>query len=98
MNFLYVDSYMVLNSKMLPEQIRTGKTNSRIPLSSDFIILIYLDGIQDFKRMTPENHKSLVKLNGNNNPYSETERLSSTFKILPIIPAFEMIDKRKPFV
>jgi hypothetical protein len=95
---MYVDSYMVLDSKMLPEQARTGKVNSRIPLSTDNIIFMYIYGIQDFKRITPENHKSIIKLNGINNPYAEAERLTTTFKILPIVPSFEMNDKGKPYV
>ena len=93
-----MESYMVLDIKMLPEQIRTGKVNSRIPLSSDNILFMYIYRIQDFKRTTPENNKSLVKLNAENNPYSETNRLTSTFKILPIIPDFKMTDKGKPYV
>ena len=55
-------------------------------------------GIRDFKRTTAENHKSLLKMNGENNPYSNSSRLTTTIQLLPVTDIFEMTDEGKPYI
>ena len=98
MNFLFTDSYMVMDSKMLPEFMRDEGKYSKIPISSDNIWFMYIYGIRDFKRVTEENHKSLIKMNGDENPYKNSGRLTKTFQIFPVVPTFEMTDKGKPYI
>lgn len=98
MNFLMVDSYMVVESKMLPEFMRKEGKYSKLPISADNVLFMYIYGIRDFKRSTPENFKSIVKMNGENNPYSETNRLNTTIQLLPVTGVFEMTDKGKPYI
>jgi len=98
MNFLMVDSYMVVESKMLPEFMRSDGKYSKLPVSADNVLFMYIYGIQDFKRSTAKNHKSIIKMNGENNPYDNTSRLNSTIQLLPVTDVFEMTDKGKPYV
>lgn len=98
MNFLFVDSYMVMASKALPEFMRDEGKFTRMKISSDNVLLMYLVGIMDYKRSTPENHKSLIKMNGKENPYSNSDRMTKTIQLLPVTPIFEMTDKGKPYV
>lgn len=99
-NFLLVDSHMVMDSKMLPEFIRDPGKYTRMSLSADNIFVMYIYGIQDFKRMTPAYSKSLIKMNGDDNPYASagTSRMQRTFQLLPVTDLFEMNDKDKPYV
>lgn len=97
MNFLFVDSYMITDSKMLPEFMRDEGEFSKMPVSADNMLLMYIYGIGDFKRTTEEYHKSLVKLNGENNPYSNSNRMNTTFQLLPLTELWEMNDKGKPY-
>ena len=98
MNFLFVDSYMVMNSSMLPEFMRDEGKYTRMPVSSDNVLVIYIYGIKDFKRMTEANHKSFIKMNGEHNPYAESGRLNTTIQLLPVTDIFEMTDKGKPYI
>jgi hypothetical protein len=58
MNFLMVDSYMVMPSAQLPEFMRDKGSYTKMPISSDVMLFMYIVGIKDFKRMTHEYHKS----------------------------------------
>lgn len=98
MNFLMVDSYMIMPSNQLPEFMRDSGEYTKMPISSDVMLFMYIYGIKDFKRMTPENHKSLVKMNAENNPYATTGRLNKTIQLLPVAEKFEMNEKGKPYV
>ncbi len=98
MNFMFVDSYMTLKSNMLPEFMQSGGKYSKAPVSSDNIIFMYIYGIRDFKRLTGENQKSIIKMNGENNPYAYSSRLAHTYQLLPVVPKFEFSDKGKPYV
>ena len=97
-NFLMNDSYMVMNSKKLPEFMRDKGKYTKMSVSADNILFMYIYGIKDFKRMTPENHKSFIKMNGENNPYSGSSRLNTTIQLLPVTDLFEMTDKGKPYI
>jgi len=98
MNFLFVDSDMVMDSKQLPEFLRTGPKYSSMKISADNILFMYIYGIGDFKQMTPKYTKSLIKMNGLNNPYADSKRLTNTFRVFPVFPTFEMTEKGKPYV
>ncbi len=97
-NFLMVDSYMVMPSNQLPEFMRDSSSYTKMPISSDVMLFMYIYGIKDFKRMTPENHKSLIKMNGQNSPYSNTSRMNKTIQLLPVAEKFEFNEKGKPYV
>lgn len=97
-NFLLNDSYMVMESKALPEFLRDEGRYTRMPISADFMLVMYIYGIQDFKRMTEENQKSIIKMNGENSPYEDSNRLNKTIQILPVTNVFKMTDKGKPYV
>lgn len=97
-NFLLVDSHMVMDSKALPEFLRDQGKYTRMALSADNIFVMYLYGIQDFKRMTPAHSKSLIRMNASDNPYANTARLNKTFQLLPVTELFEMNDKDMPYV
>jgi len=98
MNFLMVDSYMIMPSNQLPEFIRDNGKYTKMPISSDEMLFMYIYGIKDFKRMTPENHKSLVKMNAENSPYATSNRLNKTIQLLPVAQKFEFNEKGKPYV
>ncbi|MDA9312692.1 hypothetical protein N9515_07830 [Vicingaceae bacterium] len=73
-NFMMNDSYMVIPSNELPEYMREAGEYTRMPISADNMLFMYLVGIKDFKRMTSENYKSMVKLSSDDSPYSNTIR------------------------
>jgi len=97
-NFLLNDSYMVIPSKKLPEFLRNEGPYTKIPISADNMLVMYLYGIQDFKRLCPEHHKSLIKLNSEDSPYANSNRLMTTIQLLPVTNLFEMNEKGKPYV
>lgn len=97
-NFLMVDSYMVMPSNQLPEFMRDQGAYTKMPISADVILFMYIYGIKDFKRMTPENHKSLIKMNGEDSPYDESSRMNKVIQILPVAETFEFNEKGKPYV
>ena len=65
---------------------------------SNFFLIIYIYGIKDFKRMTPEYHKSLVKMNAENSPYANSNRMNKIIQLLPVTEKFEFEEKGKPYV
>jgi hypothetical protein len=97
-NFMLNDSYMVMPSKSLPEFLRDNGPYTRMPLSADNMLVIYIYGIKDLKRMTGKQQKSLIKMNGIDNPYANSNRLNTSFQILPVTDLFEMTDKGKPYI
>lgn len=98
-NFLMQDSYMVMPSKALPEFMRTGPRYSKMPISSDNIAFMYLWGVADFKRSVKQGNKALVKMNSKeNNPYSNSKRLVSAYRILPVTDLFELNEPGKQYV
>jgi hypothetical protein len=98
MNFLMLDSYMVRKSNELPEFMRDNGPYTKMPISSDNMLFIYIYGIKDFKRMTPENYKSLVKMNAENSPYETSNRMNKIIQLLPVTEKFEFDEKGKPYV
>lgn len=98
MNFLMIDSYMVRESNQLPGFMQDSGKYTRMPISSDEMLFMYIYGIKDFKRMTPEYHKSLVKMNAVNSPYANSNRMNSTIQLLPVVDKFEFDEKGKPYV
>lgn len=97
-NIMMNDSYMVMPSSQLPEFMRDEGAYTRMPVSADNMLFIYLVGIKDFKRVTPEHHKSLIKMDGKDSPYSNSIRMNKTIQLLPVTEIFEMTDKGKPYV
>jgi hypothetical protein len=97
-NCMMNDSYMVMPSNQLPEFMREKGPYTRMPVSADNMLIMYIVGVKDFKRMTPENHQSLIKMNGEDSPYKNTIRLNKTIQLLPVTDILEMTDKGEPYV
>lgn len=55
-----------------------------MPVSYDNIWLSYMYGIEDLKRVTEKNTKTIFKLDNLDSPYEGNNRLFSMFKLLPI--------------
>ncbi len=66
-------------------------------VTADNILFMYIYGVMDFKRMTEVNHKSLVKMSGEANPYADSNRLNTIIQLLSVTDVFEMTDRRKPY-
>ncbi len=98
MNFLMLDSYTVMPSNQLPEFLRDGGKYTKMPISADVMLFVYIYGIKDFKRMTPEYHKSLVNMNADDSPYATTNRMNKVIQLLPVAESFEFDEKGKPYV
>ena len=97
-NIMMNDSYMVMPSKQLPEFMRDEGKYTRMPVSADNMLFTYIVGIKDFKRMTPEHQKSLIKMDEKNSPYSNTLRMNKTIQLLPVTDILEITDKGKPYI
>lgn len=97
-NFLMQDSYMVIPSNQLPCFMQDSGKFTRMPISSDAMLFVYIYGIKDFKRMTPEYHKSLVKMNAANSPYATSNRMNKTIQLLPVTDKMEFNEKGKDYV
>lgn len=91
------DSYMVMPSNELPEFMQESGEYTRMPISADNMLFMYLVGIKDFKRMTPENYKSMVKLNSDDSHYSNTIRLDKAIQLLQVTDLLEFDVKEKPY-
>lgn len=97
-NIMVNDSYMVMPSNELPEFMSDGGAYTKMPVSADNMLFMYIVGIKDFKRMTPEYHKSLIKMDRPDSPYSNTIRMNKTIQLLPVTDLMEMTDKGKAYV
>ena len=97
-NFLLNDSYAVMPSDALPDFMRQPGKYSKMPISADNPLFIYIYGIQDFKRFTPENCKSLIQLTGTNSPYEGSNRMATTIQILPVTDKMVFNEEGKDYV
>lgn len=97
-NFMMTESQMVMKSNTLPRFLQDDGPYTKMGLSSDNVFIMYILGIQDFKRMTPPYYKSLIKLNGTESPYSDTRRLNRTIQLLPVTDVFKMTEVGKEYV
>ena len=97
-NFMMNDSYMVTLSSRLPGFMQDEGKYTRMPVTADNMLVMYIYGVKDFKRMTPENNKSMMKMNGSDNPYAGSNRLNKTIQLLPVTDIFKMTDKGLPYV
>ena len=96
-NIMMNDSYMVMPSRQLPEFMRDEGPYTKMAISADNMLFVYIVGIKDFKRMTPEFHKSLIKMNKEDNPYANTSRLNKTIQLLPVTDVLELTDKGEAY-
>lgn len=97
-NMMMNDSYMVMPSDQLPEFMSDGGAYTKMPVSADNMLFMYLIGVKDLKRMTPEHHKSLIKMDADDSPYGSGLRMNKALQILPVTDLFEMSDPGKPYV
>ena len=97
-NFLMIDSYMAMPSNQLPEFMSDGGKYTKMPITSDMMLFMYVYGIKDFKRMTPEYHKSLVKMNAEDSPYANSNRMTKTIQLIPVAEKMEFNEKGKDYV
>lgn len=93
MNALYVDSYLTVTSKGLPKLMRSKDEFTRLKLSYDNYLFMYLKGIKDYKKVTKKNTITLFKLDGLNSPYNESLRGTKNFALIPIWDGFKIEDK-----
>ena len=96
-NFIMNESNMVMPSEQVPEFMRQKGEYSRMEITADNMLFMYVYGIKDLKRMTPEYHKSLINLASEDSPYAESSRLSYSFQIFPVTDLFEFTDKGMPY-
>jgi hypothetical protein len=83
-NFLFVDSYMTQRSSTLPSLLRDDGFYTRLPTSHDNLLLSYVHGIKDLKRVTEPRTTTVFKLDGADSPYRTSNRLFQTTKLLPV--------------
>lgn len=88
MVFLYEDSKQFLRSRALPPILRDEGKYTKFSFSMDDLLLSYLYGIEDLKRVTRSNTTTLFKINGENTPYRNSNRL---FQMTQLIPAGGLI-------
>ncbi len=93
LNALYVDSYLTVSSASLPKLIRSKDKFSKLGLSYDNLLFMYVKGIQDYKKVTTKNSITLFKLNGENSPYTNSLRGTQNFALLPLWDGFKIEDK-----
>jgi len=84
LNFIFCDSHMIMPSRSLPGILQDEGEYTKMPVSYDNIWLSYMYGIEDLKRVTEKNTKTIIKLNSEDSPYLGNDRLFSMFKLLPI--------------
>ena len=93
LNAFYLDSYLAVQSSILPKLLRDDAPFTRFGFSYDNIFTMYIKGIEDFKRVTPKNSISLINLNGENSPYKTSLRATSNFSLLPIWNGIDVEDE-----
>lgn len=97
-NFFLNESNMVMPSNQLPEFMRDEGKYTRMAIGADHMLFVYIYGVKDFKRMTPEYHKSLIKMDASDSPYEGSARLNTTIQLLPVTDLMEMNEEGKPYV
>jgi len=90
-----VDSYMGMPSNQLPEFMRDPGKFTKMSISADNMLFLYIYGIKDLKRMTPASHKSLIKMSAKESPYAYSNRMSKTIQLLPVTETLEFNEKNK---
>lgn len=93
MNALYVDSYLTVTSKGLPRFMRSKNEFTRLKLSYDNYLFMYLKGVRDYKKVTQKNTITLFKLDSENSPYKQSLRGTKNFALIPIWDGFKIEDK-----
>jgi hypothetical protein len=93
LNALYVDSYLTVTSKGLPKFMRSKEKFTRLKLSYDNYLFMYLKGIKDYKKVTKKNTINLFRLDGENSPYKKSLRGTKNFALIPIWDGFKIEDK-----
>ncbi len=96
-NAMMNESKMVMESNQLPPFMQDEGEYTRMAISSDNLLFLYMVGVKDFKRMTPAYHKSLIKMNGENSPYGESMRLNTVIQLLPVFPVLDINDKGEDY-
>lgn len=83
-NTILLDSVIAMKTNTLLSFMQTNDAYTKAPLSYDSIWFSYLFGIMDLSRVTEPSTKSLVKLDGKDSPYQQSNRLFTMTKLLPI--------------
>ncbi len=91
-NFVLQESNMVVKSETLPGFMQDEGPYTRLNVEYDDIFTSYLFGVNDLIELTSPRSKSIVRLDGINTPYDQTNRLSNMTKILPIGAALKAKD------
>ena len=96
-NFIMNDSEMTMKSDQLPGFLADDGPYTALDVSADDFLFMYLFGVKDLKRVTPKYHKAIIKLDGPDNPYANSGRLQSTFRLVPVQPKTVMDEPGKVY-
>jgi hypothetical protein len=93
MNALYVDSHLTVTSAGLPGFMRSKEDFTRLKLSYDSRLFMYLKGISDYKKVSEKSTITLFRLDADDSPYRTSLRGTRNFALIPIWDGFKIEDK-----
>lgn len=93
MNALYVNSRLTVQSRALPRFMQDkGQEFTRFKFSYDSRVVMYIKGIADYKKVTEPNTISLMKLDQEGSPYTQSLRGTKTSRLIPIWDGFDILE------
>ncbi len=81
----YIDSQIIMPSKILPDFLHTGKTWTELHFSYESLMTYHQYGIKDLKRASQPNSTTIFRLDAQDSPYHNSDRLLSQTMILPFL-------------
>jgi len=81
---LYNNSHLTVPSQGLPDYLADNNTYTRLSYSNGNIFWGYIKGFEDFKRASNKNSINLFKLNGEDTPYSLSNRGLKNFSLIKL--------------
>jgi hypothetical protein len=91
---LYTDSHLTLPSQGLPSYIADKGSYTKLSFSYDNLFLVYVKGIEDFKRASDKNSINLFKLDALNSPYNKSNRGLRNFSILNLFGGIPIAENK----
>jgi len=85
LNMCFQDSKMIIKSEGLPFYLKNGPLWSKLSLRYDSLLLFYLKGIKDLKRTSSSNTITFYKIDSDDSPYKNSNRLMDFTMILPFM-------------
>ena len=81
---LYTNSYLTVPSQGLPGYLADKDVYTKLSYSNENILFGYINGIEDFKRVSDKNSINLFKLNNTGSPYNQSNRGLSNFSLIKL--------------